>query len=75
MDITDILFNVRADLSLKDRANIERDLQGCDGVVSVHFSLDHPHLLEVAYNPETINSDTLLQHITERGLQASKIGL
>ena len=75
MDITDILFNVRADLSTKDRANIERDLQGCDGVVSVHFSKDHPHLLEVAYNPETINSDTLMKHITERGLQASKIGL
>lgn len=75
MEITDILFNVRADLSTLERSNIEHDLQGCDGVLSVHFSKDHPHMLEVAYDPDTINSDTLLHHIQERGLPASKVGL
>ena len=38
MDIADIMFHVPADLSAKGRADIERDIQGCDGVVSAHFS-------------------------------------
>ena len=75
MDIADILFHVPADLSTEDRANIERDIQGCDGVVSVHFSTQHPHMLEVAYNPQVIDTETLRKHVSERGLEVSKIGL
>jgi len=45
MDIADILFHVPADLSATDRANIERDIQGCDGVISVHFSRADAHML------------------------------
>jgi len=75
MDIADILFHVPADLSTKDRTDIERDIQGCDGVVSVHFSTQHPHMLEVAYNPQVIDTETLRKHVSERGLEVSKIGL
>lgn len=75
MDIADIMFHVLADLSPKDRANIERDIQGCDGVVSVHFSTADAHMLEVAYNPQVIDSETLRRHVSERGLTVSKIGL
>lgn len=75
MDIADILFHVPADLSAKGRTDIERDIQGCDGVVSVHFSTQHPHMLEVAYNPQVIDTETLRKHVSERGLEVSKIGL
>lgn len=75
MDIADIMFHVPADLSVKDRADIERDIQGCDGVVSVHFSTQHPHMLEVAFNPQVIDTETLRKHVSERGLAVSKIGL
>ncbi len=75
MDIADIMFHVSADLSTQDRVNIERDIQGCDGVVSVHFSATHPHMLEVAYDPQVIDSETLRRHVRERGLEVSKIGL
>lgn len=75
MEIADILFNVHADLSEQERSAIERDIQGCDGVVSVHFSKNHPHMLEVAYNPQAVDSDTLRRHIGERGIEVSKIGL
>ncbi len=75
MDIADILFHVPADLSAKGRADIERDIQGCDGVVSVHFSAQHPHMLEVAFNPQVIDTETLRKHVSERGLEVSKIGL
>lgn len=75
MKIVDILVSVHADLPDKARTNIERDLQGCDGVMSAHFSAGHPHILEVAYNPQAINSETLLKHITERGFGANMFGL
>jgi hypothetical protein len=73
--IVDVLFHVPADLPVIDRVNIERDLQGCDGVVSAHFSHNHPHLLEVAYNPQTVTSGTLRGHLTERGLKVAMAGL
>jgi hypothetical protein len=75
MDIADILFHVPADLSAGDRADIERDLQGCDGVVSVHFNAEHPHMLEVAFDPRVIDTETLRRHVGERGLEVSKVGL
>lgn len=75
MNIADIMFHVPADLSATDRANIERDIQGCDGVVSVHFSRADAHMLEVAYDPQVIDSETLRKHVGERGLQVSKVGL
>lgn len=75
MDIADIMFHVPADLSTNDRANIERDIQGCDGVVSVHFSKAGAHMLEVAFDPQVIDTDTLRRHVSERGLEVSKIGL
>ena len=75
INIVDVLFHVPADLPVVDRANIEHDLQGCDGVISAHFSPGHPHMLEVAYNPQTITSGTLREHLTERGLTVSMAGL
>jgi len=75
IDIVDVLFHIPADLPAGDRTNIERDLQGCDGVLSAHFSPDHPHMLEVAYNPQTVTSGTLRGHLTERGLTVGMAGL
>jgi hypothetical protein len=75
INLSDLLFHVPADLAARERENIERDLQGCDGVVSAHFSARDPHILEVAYNPQAISSQELRGHLTERGLTVSMAGL
>jgi hypothetical protein len=75
MDIADIMFHVPGDLTTRDRDNIEHDMQGCDGVISVHFSNVDAHILNVAYNPLAIDSETLRRHVSERGLAVSKFGL
>ncbi|MDH4134441.1 MAG: zinc ribbon-containing protein [Gammaproteobacteria bacterium] len=75
IQITDILFHIPADLPVGERNNIERDLQSCDGVLSAHFSPGHPHMLEVAYNPDAVSSGILRNHLIERGLTVSKAGL
>jgi|GEM_PF-6427594 len=60
MDIADIMLHVPANLSANDHANIERDIQGCDGMVSVHFSTKYPHMLEVAYGPLALADTNML---------------
>ena len=75
INIVDILFHVPASLEKQERSDIERDLQGCDGVLSAHFVPDRPHMLEVAYNPMTITTGTLREHLNERGLKVSMAGL
>lgn len=75
IDIVDVLFHLSADLPAGDRGNIERDLQGCDGVPSAHFIPNRPHILDVAYDPKTVTSGTLRAHLTERGLTVGMAGL
>jgi hypothetical protein len=75
MDMVDILINVHPDLSAGERSQMDDELRNVDGVISVHFSAEHPHLLTLEYNPEKTNSDALLRHVGDRGVEASKIGL
>lgn len=75
INIVDVMFHVPADLASGERVNIERDLQGCDGVLSAHFIPDRPHMLEVAYNPATVTAGVLREHLAERGLRVSMTGL
>ncbi|MDT8384135.1 MAG: hypothetical protein RRB22_06945 [Gammaproteobacteria bacterium] len=75
MDMVDILINVHPDLSNKERSLLETDLRDIDGVISVHFSAEHPHLLTLEYNPAQTSSEALLNRIGDRGVEASKIGL
>jgi hypothetical protein len=46
-----------------------------DGVVSVHFTEgEHPHALIVAYNPEAISSDKVLEEIRKSDSKAVMAG-
>jgi hypothetical protein len=75
INIADILFHIPANLETQERNHIEQDLQGCDGVISAHFVPERPHMLEVAYDPMTITTSTLREHLNERGLKVSMAGL
>jgi hypothetical protein len=75
INIADVLFHIPASLETHERGHIERDLQGCDGVLSAHFVPNRPHMLEVAYDPKAITSGELREHLSERGLRVSMAGL
>lgn len=75
MGMADIMIHVHADLSAEARQKVEEDLQGCDGMMSAHFSEDHPHMLTVVYDPAAITSQTILKHVHDQGVEASMIGL
>lgn len=75
MDIADFLIHVHPDLSGDERTKLEDGVGGLEGVVSVHFSPEHHHLMVVAYDPELTDSARILEYVGARGVEATKIGL
>jgi len=75
MDIADIMIHVHPDLSAEQRAKIEDAIGACEGVISVHFSPQHAHEMTVAYDPEVINSQTILKQVRQWDAAATMAGL
>lgn len=75
MDLVDFLINVKPELQLDQRLLLETEMHEVDGVVSAHFSPGHPHMLEVAYNPDIVDSNELLARVNRHGFESNKIGL
>ncbi|NIA02641.1 MAG: hypothetical protein GWO88_00265 [Planctomycetia bacterium] len=75
MDIVDILIHVHPDLLAEQRVELEEALSSSEGVVSVHFSPEHTHELTVAYDPEVINSKTILEQARQWDKDAMMAGL
>jgi hypothetical protein len=75
MDLVDFLINVHPELPMDERLRLESAINKLEGVVSACFSPGHQHMLTITYNPETISSDTVLEHVCQRGIAADKVGL
>ena len=75
MDMVDVLIHVHPNLSVMEREKLEEELRALAGVISVHFSPGHPHLLTVAYDPQATSSTAILAHAGTRGVEATKVGL
>lgn len=75
MNIVDILIHVHPDLSAEQRTKVEDSVSAHDGVVSIHFSAEHPHELVAAYDPEAINSDSILEQVRQWDKSAMMAGL
>lgn len=75
MDITDILIHVHPELDAPQQTLIEEALGGQAGVISAHFSKEHPHELIVAYDPEATGSARLLDIVRGWDAAATMAGL
>jgi hypothetical protein len=75
VNIVDVLFLVPADLTAGDRGIVQRHLQDLDGVLSVQFVPNRPRMLNVAYNPQTVTSKALRNHMSKRGLTVEMVGM
>lgn len=75
MNIVDIIIHVHPDLSAEQRVKIEEAVGAYDGVVSAHFSPKHIHVLTVAYDPEAIDSQTILKQVQQWDAAATMVGL
>lgn len=76
INIADIVVHLHPESSCDDRNIIEKELRDHDGVISVHFDTDdHPHSLVVAYNPEAVSSEMLLEGIRKCDSRAVMLGI
>ena len=75
INIADITVHLHPESSCDDRDKVEEELRAQDGVISVHFNdEEHPHIMIVAYNPEAVSSDVLLESIKKCDAKAVKVG-
>ncbi|MDH5472443.1 MAG: ATP-binding protein [Gammaproteobacteria bacterium] len=75
INITDIMLHIDEDLDKASRDQMESHMRGQDGVISLGYHDDKPHLMLVAYNPECITTKDILASVTTQGLHAELIGL
>jgi hypothetical protein len=75
MSIVDFMIHLKPELPLNERTQLESEIGNMDGVMSAHFSPRHPHMMEVAYNPDVISSGVVLECVSQRGIVAQKVGL
>ena len=75
MDMVDVLFHVKTDLSCEQQEELEQSLREPDGVLSVHFNTNHHHLLMLEYDPNQVSSAALLERANQYGVEVCRIGL
>jgi len=77
MDIklVDITLHIDETLAHTKLSGIADKVRQEDGIVSVAFHDDKPHLMVVQYNPEITKSADILQCVKAQGVHAELIGL
>lgn len=75
MSIVDFMIHLQQELPWTERSQLESEIGDMDGVMSAHFSPRHPHMMEVAYNPDVVSSNVVLERVSQRGIVAQKVGL
>ena len=75
IQLADVTLHIDKNLSSEQRGTIEESLRALDGVVSIHNPDKTPHLTLVEYDPDVITSRTILQRVTNQGVDAELVGL
>ncbi len=73
--LVDITLHIDETLDHAKLENLANKIRQEDGVVSVAFHDDKPHLMIVQYNPDKANSAVVLQRVKNQGLHAELVGL
>ena len=75
MDISDVMIHIDENLIPSQRLELENEMRSLDGVIAPRFNANKDHLLLIAFDPKTVNTDTLLHRVTEHGYNAQLVGV
>jgi len=75
IDLADVTVHIDETLDEDGKTKLEEAFRGRDGVVSVHISPEHPHLVVIEYNPKKVTSRDLVDVPHFQGLHAELVGL
>jgi len=73
--LVDIILHIDETLNHAKLESLSDKIRQQDGVVSVAFHDDKPHLMIVEYNPDKKKSAEILKCVTDQGVHAELIGL
>lgn len=69
-----VVVHIDESLSNHQISDMEKSLAGMSGILSACVHEKTPHLMVIDYDPRTVESTALLQHIRGTGLHAELIG-
>lgn len=75
MHLADIVIHIDEELGAVEQVSIEEKLREIDGVIAPRFNNERSHLLLVSYDPQHINSTSLLKNVIDSGYSAQLVGL
>lgn len=75
MHFADLLIHVNETLGAAERAALEEELRKAKGVVAPRFNRETPHLLLISYDPQEIDSRSLLNRVKDGGYSAQLVGM
>lgn len=75
MHLADIVIHINEGLESVEQVSIEEKLRKIHGVIAPRFNDGLPHLLLVSYDPQSVNSMSLLNQVVDSGYHAQLVGL
>ena len=75
MEMVDVTIHIDETVHRERRTQIADMVRAHKGVMGVAHHDETPHLLIVEYDPDTVNSQELLQTVLEQGVHAELIGM
>lgn len=75
MEMVDVTIHIDETVDHERRAQIADIIRAHKGVMGVAHHEDKPHLMIVEYDPDTVDSQELLQIVLDHGVHAELIGL
>lgn len=75
MKKADVTVHIDEELDSSRTAQVCSNLEGIAGIQHVRCAEHKKHLYVVEFDPDTINTHAILDHVTRQGLHAELIGL
>lgn len=75
MHVTDMLIHVNETLGANERESLQTELRKLSGVIAPRFNRATPHLLLVSYNPQAVDSVSLLNRVKADGYHVQLVGM
>jgi hypothetical protein len=73
--IADITMHIDENTTHEARERLRDKLLSMDGVMAAAYHDEKPHLMVMAYDPDTVKSSIFVKLAQEQGLHAELIGL
>lgn len=73
--MVDVILHVDEDISSDRKEELRDSLLQLNGVLAANYGKDKPHLINIEYDPDTVNTGEFLKLAQDRNLHAELVGM